>query len=66
MKTRIYQNPIKKTEENENSATLFRVIRGGSWGNGARDARVSDRYGLHPGDEFSFLGFRIAKNESKK
>ena len=65
MKTRIYQNPIKKTEENENSATSARVYRGGSWGNGARSTRVSSRGADHPGGEDFFLGFRIARNPKR-
>ena len=63
MKTRIYQNPIKKIEENENSATSYRVIRGGSWLDNARSARVSYRGGARPGRGHYSLGFRIVRNQ---
>ena len=38
----------------------IRVDRGGSWCNGARDCRVSDRDGSTPGDRDDILGFRLA------
>ncbi len=38
-----------------------RVLRGGSWGRAAGDARASDRFGLDPGFGLSFIGFRCAK-----
>ena len=63
MKTRIYQNPIKKTEENENSATLFRVLRGGSWRYVTRNTQVSYRYYDRRGFERYYLGFRIVRNQ---
>ena len=66
MKIRIYRNPTKKIEENENSATSYRVDRGGCWFVLARGARVSFRGSVHPVGEDGTLGFRIAKNESKK
>ena len=35
-----------------------RVYRGGSWGSGARSARVSDRFNGIPDGEYDYLGFR--------
>ena len=63
MKIRIYHNPTKKIEENENSATSIRVVRGGSWGISAGAARVSRRSNARPGREYDFLGFRIVRNQ---
>jgi formylglycine-generating enzyme required for sulfatase activity len=38
----------------------YRVVRGGSWNNDARDCRPADRLGGAPGVRFSDLGFRVA------
>ena len=38
----------------------YRVMRGGSWYNGAGSSRVSTRYGDSPGLRFSCSGFRLA------
>ena len=40
-----------------------RVFRGGGWGGNARSCRSADRYGISPGDRFSFLGFRLLRTE---
>ena len=42
------------------------VFRGGGWGDGARGARLSFRYGGVPGYRNRTLGFRIVKNTPKK
>ncbi len=39
-----------------------RVIRGGSWWNGPRDARVAYRYGDVPSNRGGSLGFRVARS----
>jgi formylglycine-generating enzyme required for sulfatase activity len=39
-----------------------RVIRGGSWVNGAWYCRATSRYGLEPGFRYNFLGFRLARS----
>ena len=66
MKIRIYHNPIKKTEENENRVVSAGVIRGGSWNFFAGRTRVAFRGFQDPTFRFYNFGFRIAKNESKK
>ncbi|MCB9305343.1 MAG: SUMF1/EgtB/PvdO family nonheme iron enzyme [Lewinellaceae bacterium] len=38
-----------------------RVLRGGSWGNGAHSARVAVRSGLRPDDRLGNVGFRLAR-----
>ncbi len=37
----------------------YRVNRGGSWGNGARGCRVSNRYIGHPDSSYNHIGFRL-------
>lgn len=37
-----------------------RVIRGGSWGNNARNCRSAYRNRNHPGNQWNNLGFRLA------
>ena len=39
-----------------------RVVRGGSWANGAQLARCMTRMGHHPAIGTSFIGFRLAKD----
>jgi len=41
--------------------TGFRVIRGGSWNDGADDARVVTRNGFAPDIEINYIGFRCAR-----
>ena len=38
----------------------YRVIRGGSWNNNARNCRPAYRSRIVPVDRFSGLGFRVA------
>ena len=40
-----------------------RVGRGGSWGNGARHCRASNRFSNSPGYHSSYLGFRLLRTE---
>jgi len=40
----------------------YRVIRGGSWGFSAFDARASNRNGYLPSDDFDYVGFRCARS----
>ncbi|HQI62080.1 MAG TPA: SUMF1/EgtB/PvdO family nonheme iron enzyme, partial [Myxococcota bacterium] len=39
-----------------------RVLRGGSWGNGARYVRAALRGSNLPGDRLDNVGFRLAKS----
>ena len=43
------------------SSGTGRVIRGGSFGNGASVLRAGDRLAFHPGFAFGLLGFRCAR-----
>ena len=38
-----------------------KVIRGGSWGYGANNARVAVRFGDKPQNRYAYLGFRLAR-----
>jgi formylglycine-generating enzyme required for sulfatase activity len=40
----------------------YRVLRGGSWGFGARAARSADRAGKSPSYLSTFIGFRVARD----
>ncbi len=40
----------------------YRVIRGGSWFNGALGCRSAFRGGFGPDDRFDFVGFRLARS----
>ncbi len=42
------------------SSGSYRVLRGGSWFNIARDCRVSGRYSYYPSDRYSYFGLRLA------
>jgi formylglycine-generating enzyme required for sulfatase activity len=39
-----------------------RVVRGGSWGNGASDVRAGDRPHDPPGSRYFYLGFRVCRS----
>ena len=39
-----------------------RVVRGGSWGRGAKGCRAAYRFDYDPGDEYDFVGFRLARS----
>ena len=39
-----------------------RVVRGGGWSGGARDASVCFRDRCNPGDKYEFLGFRVCRS----
>ena len=39
-----------------------RVVRGGGWSGGARDASVRFRDRCNPGDKYEFLGFRVCRS----
>ena len=45
------------------STGIFRVFRGGCWGNAAVHCRVASRYGLTPDYRSNFMGFRLAFSE---
>jgi formylglycine-generating enzyme required for sulfatase activity len=40
----------------------YRVLRGGSWNNGASGVRSAYRFGAEPGAGFDDDGFRIARS----
>jgi formylglycine-generating enzyme required for sulfatase activity len=40
----------------------YRVLRGGSWGGGAWYLRSAFRDGYTPGNRFSLIGFRVARD----
>jgi sulfatase modifying factor 1 len=44
------------------STSDTRVIRGGSCGNYATNARVAERWSSAPGGRYDFLGFRIVRS----
>jgi len=39
--------------------TVFRVLRGGSWGYNRASARCAGRHGVYPGPSYNRLGFRL-------
>ena len=43
-----------------------RVIRGGSWNNDARNARVSNRNNNDPDNRNNNLGFRLARSSKQR
>ena len=43
-----------------------RVVRGGSWANGAQTAQCSNRMGHYPAVGTSFIGFRLAKDAEEE
>jgi formylglycine-generating enzyme required for sulfatase activity len=44
----------------------YRVLRGGSWGSTANDARCADRVRNAPADSFDALGFRLSLRPARK
>ncbi len=40
----------------------YRVIRGGSWHDGAEDCRVSSRYYFYMYNSYNYVGFRMVRN----
>ena len=54
-----YSKSPTNNPKNEGSAGSGRVLRGGSWGNNARNCRVFCRINYYPGYRFSYYGFRL-------
>jgi formylglycine-generating enzyme required for sulfatase activity len=52
------------SSENRNEGNRLRVIRGGSWGDGPRNARVAFRRRYEPGIRGSSLGLRLVEEVS--
>jgi formylglycine-generating enzyme required for sulfatase activity len=48
----------------EDDAAADRVVRGGSWGNHARDVRAAYRFHGDPADRHYYLGFRCVRVQS--
>jgi formylglycine-generating enzyme required for sulfatase activity/uncharacterized caspase-like protein len=45
---------------NQQSDELYRLLRGGSWGNSPRDCRSANRARFSPDNRDDFIGFRVA------
>jgi formylglycine-generating enzyme required for sulfatase activity len=56
-----YKNSPPKNPEGPNSGS-YRVVRGGSWYDGARDLRCANRSGYGPSGRGSGLGFRLRQD----
>jgi formylglycine-generating enzyme required for sulfatase activity len=57
-----YSTPSATDPDPKGSSTgTYRVIRGGSWFNGASFARVANRINGHPADDYDDVGFRCAR-----
>ena len=41
------------------SKGVFRVLRGGGWGNSPQNSRVAYRYAAYHSDRYDFIGFRV-------
>jgi formylglycine-generating enzyme required for sulfatase activity len=41
----------------------YRVVRGGSWSDHARDVRAAIRFPYAPGIRNAFIGFRLARGQ---
>mgnify|MGYP000843947169 CR=1 FL=1 len=52
------------TNPHNSKGSSYRVIRGGSWGNGATRVRVAGRSDFSPADTDSDLGFRVCRTVS--
>ena len=54
-----WKYPYKTNDDrNDLSGVALRVLRGGSWYNGGRNARCADRYRDIPDDFYYYVGFR--------
>ena len=58
-----YYNKSPQTNPTGPESGSARVIRGGSWFDGAGVCRMSYRCDFHPNHAFSYLGFRLALSE---
>jgi formylglycine-generating enzyme required for sulfatase activity len=45
------------------SSGAYRVVRGGSWDNGARDCQSAYRFNFIPGYRYSTIGFRLVRTQ---
>ncbi|MDZ4830993.1 MAG: formylglycine-generating enzyme family protein [Phycisphaerae bacterium] len=62
---RSYQPASVKDPVGEAEGDAFRVVRGGSWIDGARRARSAFRIASRPGDRVRYLGFRFCLRSVK-
>ena len=61
---RSYENNAVRDPMGSTEADVFRVIRGGSWGNHARGVRAACRDAFDPGRRSIVLGFRCVEVQS--
>lgn len=54
-----YYSKSPSTNPCNNTSSINRVLRGGSWSENAGICRVSKRYWWFPYDSFNFLGLRL-------
>jgi len=59
-------SPTQPLDPTGPSLGSFRVLRGGSWNNGAQFVRAGVRGGNDPGSRFNNLGFRLARSVQNK
>jgi formylglycine-generating enzyme required for sulfatase activity len=52
----------KPTLKPDLERAAHRVLRGGSWGLSAGNARAACRFGLDPGGRYGYLGLRLARD----
>jgi formylglycine-generating enzyme required for sulfatase activity len=50
------------TDPSGPSSGVYRVLRGGSWDDSARNLRSAYRFSYSPDDRFEFYGFRLARS----
>mgnify|MGYP003298738549 CR=1 FL=1 len=55
-----YYSSSSQTNPKGPSSGFYRVLRGGSWNDGARYCRVSNRSNRNPGYGYRYSGFRLA------